>query len=63
MDIKALAQERGLKLVWLAEQIGVPQARFSEMVNGKKPFPDDKLPRLARALRVSVADIMRETTP
>ncbi len=57
MDLRQMIRVRGLKQEWVAEQIDILPSRFSRMMNGKLPIPDDKLSPLARALRFTLAEV------
>ncbi len=56
-DIETMIRERGLKKGWIAEQIGVLPGRFSQMIRGAVPIPDDKVRPLAKALRFSIGEV------
>jgi predicted XRE-type DNA-binding protein len=61
MDLRTMIRARGLKQEWVAEQIDILPSRFSRMVNGKLPVPDDKLSSLARALRYPLWEVRLAT--
>lgn len=53
MDIRQLIRAKGLKQNWIANQIGIPAPRFSLMMTGQKPVPDDVARKLATTLGLS----------
>ena len=59
MDLDSMIRERGLKKGWIADKIGVRAPLFSEMLTGKRPIPIEAMGALARALRVTRAELER----
>jgi len=58
--LKQILEERGIKHVWLREQVGVSQSQFTRIVNGTC---NPSLPvaiRIARVLGMRVEDIWWE---
>lgn len=58
MDIRQIIREKGLKQSWVAGQVGVSEPRFSLMMTGRRPVPDDLVPRLAATLGLSKRQIV-----
>lgn len=56
-DIEHMIRDSGLKKTWIAGQLDIEQTRFSNMLYGRKPFPDDKVAKLAGLLRRSVREV------
>jgi len=59
MTLHEMIRARGLKQRWIAEQLGVGDAHFSEMVRGIKRVPIEKVEPLAKLLQVEVAEVVR----
>jgi predicted XRE-type DNA-binding protein len=59
MNIRQMIRERGLKQAWVASQIGIGEAHFSEIARGIKRLPIEKAQPLADVLQVPVADVVR----
>lgn len=59
MTLQQMIRERGLKQGWIAEQIGVQAPQFTLILQGKRPFPEEKVRPLARLLRVTVIEVQR----
>ena len=57
-----MIHERGLKQSWVADQIGVTQSHFSEMIRGLKRFPIEKAAPLAKVLHTDVAAVVAAAT-
>ena len=57
-----MIRERGLKQTWVAKEIGIHPVAFSRILDGKYPFPKDKITPLAKTLRLPSRDI-REALP
>lgn len=63
MTIQDMIRDRGLKQGWIAEQIGIGDAHFSEMARGLKRVPLEIVEPLARLLGVEIADVVRAALP
>jgi len=50
MVTKKMIQKRGLKLCWVAEQIGVERTLLSRYLNGNRPMPKKVNLKLANLL-------------
>ena len=61
--LRDMIKDSGLKQGWIAEQIGVGESHFSEMVRGLKRVPVEKVEPLAKVLGVEIADIVRAVSP
>lgn len=59
--IKALAQEKGIKLGYLARQINVPHTYFADIKNKNRDIPDERLSVIAKELSTTVAYLRDET--
>ena len=51
--LKKVIEARGIKQVWLAEQIGVDQSVISRYVSGQWNMPKEHIKELARVLGVA----------
>lgn len=57
-----MIRERGLRQNWVADQLGMGQGHFSEIVRGIKPFPSEKIEELAGIIRHPIEDVVRVIT-
>lgn len=60
--IKEICKEKGIYLEELASLIGTSQASISRIITGKGNPTIDTLERIAKALNVSVNDLMGDTS-
>ena len=51
-DFKTEIKNRGLKITWLAEQIGISQPELSMFLSGKRKFPEEKQNQLKAILQI-----------
>ena len=58
--LRVWREHRGLTGSALAKLAGIPQSYVSEIENGKKPGSLDAMTKLARALKVSLDDLVIE---
>lgn len=58
MKFQAVIQEKGLKQAWLADRLGIRKDSFSRMVRGETRFPIEKVHDLARALAMTVEEVV-----
>jgi transcriptional regulator with XRE-family HTH domain len=59
MQLKAIRTARGLTQIELAKKMRMKQAYIAKLETGKEPNPTlDTLRRLAKALRVPVAELV-----
>ena len=63
MSLKTIIERQGRKQSWVAEQIGMPRTTLHSILNNGDKLPIDKIEPLARALGLSVEDIVREAAP
>lgn len=52
-------KESGVKLTWLCEKTGIPRSTMVRRLNGSTSFSLNELDRIAAALRVTTADLLR----
>lgn len=52
--------DKGLTLTQLAAQLDLDSANLSKIENGKRPFDEKRLPKLAAALGLEAAALMTE---
>jgi cyanate lyase len=50
MDLKQRIKDKGIKIVWLAEKIGVSQPFLSMCLNGDRTLARDKMEKLKELL-------------
>ena len=58
-NIRALAEKRGLSLQQLADLAAINLSHFSRALNGKQAFTLDRLAKVAEALDVDPATLLR----
>ena len=58
MTLKDLLRERGLKQTWVAGRLGLDEARFSDMVRGRRGLPVEKIGQLAALLGAEIAVVV-----
>lgn len=51
MNYKARIKEKGLKITWLADKVGVSQSMISQVVKGEKNLLPEKESKLRELLR------------
>jgi len=56
--LKKILTDRGIKQVWLADQLGVDPSVISRYVSGQWNMPDDHIKALAKTLHVSQKEIV-----
>lgn len=61
--VRKLRLERGFTTTALAERAGITQGYLSKIENSKKAPPVSTLMNIARALGISISDILSETDP
>lgn len=55
--LKTIAKKRGIKLGWIAEQVGIEATKFSRIANGTQlPNIDEGL-KIAELLKVDARDL------
>lgn len=59
--IKVLSQEKGIKLGYLAKQIGVPHTYFADIKNKNRDIPDERLSVIAEVLGTTM-EYLRDQT-
>lgn len=52
--LQQIRTRRGLSKAWLARQLGCPWQTIYDWEQGKRRIPADQIPKLARALQVSI---------
>lgn len=52
--IKAAAKERGVKVSYVAEQVGLSKQQFSDMLHCRKIIRAEYMPNIAAAIGVAV---------
>lgn len=57
--LRKLRIERGLMQKQIAEELGAPASYLSDLERGYRPFGDDMLKRISRALCLTDAEIIR----
>ena len=57
--IKQLITDKGLKQKYVAEQMGLSQNDFSNMMNGRKEFKVEYVVPLCKALGISANELFR----
>lgn len=57
--IKQLIADKGLKQKYVAEQMGLSQNDFSNMMNGRKDFKVEYVAPLCKALGISANELFR----
>lgn len=55
----SVVDSRGIRHVWLAEQLGIDRRRWWEMRKGQRRFPDDLRSRAAELLGVPESVLFR----
>ena len=59
--IKELSRQQGIKMCFLAQQIGVPHTYFADIKNKHRDIPDSRLSVVANILNTTVAYLRDET--
>ena len=59
--IKELSRQRGIKMCFLAQQIGVPHTYFADIKNKHRDIPDSRLSVVANILNTTVEYLRDET--
>lgn len=59
--IKSLSKEKGIKLSFLCEKLGLRRGYFSDCANGKDRLTDERISVIADALGTTPAYLMGET--
>lgn len=59
MNIRKLIKEKGLKQKAIAEQCGIDEKVFSNMLCNRQEIRTEILPLIAKALEISINDLFR----
>lgn len=59
MNLKAMIRERGLTQRWVADRLGLDEARFGDVVRGRKRLPIEKIELLAALFGVEIAVVVQ----
>jgi predicted transcriptional regulator len=51
-------KERGVTVVWLCDQTGIPRSTMLRRLSGRTPFDLNELERVSSALHVPVSDLI-----
>lgn len=57
--VSAQIKESGVKLTWLCEKTGIPRSTMVRRLNGSTSFTLNELDRIATALRLTTADLLK----
>ena len=63
VNIKSIISEKGVKQCSVAKRAGIEEKTFSNMLNHRKKIPADAIPRIAKALNVSIGTLFKDTAP
>ena len=56
--VNAEIKGRGVTVVWLCQDTGIPRATMLRRLGGQSPFNLNELERVATSLRTTVADLV-----
>lgn len=59
--IKSRAKEKGIKIGFLCEQVGMKDTYLADVARGKNRMTDDRLAKIAEILNVSIAYLTDQT--
>lgn len=59
-NIRRMAKGKKIKLRHIGDELGIGKERMSDLLNGRKVFRAEYLPKIAEVLGVDISELFRE---